>query len=137
MKHFSRIKHKCGLYIAKVLVAINFPNISKIKLEDYEFPDWTHIFGEIITVSILVGQAITFVWIIVDQIFFKKKTFLSLFKPDFENYHPLKTRNHLKVSIARGLVSQDSLPSSDFKTNSVSFKTLESKLKCVLFFVSF
>lgn len=39
----------------KVLVGINFPNLSKIVLSDYTFPDWSHVVGELITASIIGG----------------------------------------------------------------------------------
>ena len=35
------------------------------------------------------------------------KPFLSLFKPDLENYHPFRQDNQKRVAIARGLINED------------------------------
>lgn len=44
-----------------------------IQLDNYTFPYWSHILGEIITTSTLAGTIIWAVWLVVDALFINKK----------------------------------------------------------------
>lgn len=90
-----------GLCIA--LVIISLFKQSKIVVGDYVFPDWTHVVGELLAASMFSGIVIWACYAIIDALFINKKPFLSLFKPDFENYIPDLPENQELVRIARGL----------------------------------
>ncbi len=56
-----------------MLVGINFPNVSNIVVDTYRYPDWSHILGECITASILVGVFVVAIYQIIYLVGIKKQ----------------------------------------------------------------
>lgn len=101
------------------LTVITLVNATKIVVGDYEFPDWTHVIGMLLSASMYSGVVFYAIYAIINALFFNKKPFLSLFKPDFENYIPDKTDNQRLVRIARGFEVDEKM---DMEFNNETFK---------------
>jgi hypothetical protein len=72
------------------------------------------------TASLLLGIALWPIYAIIDAMFFKKRSFQSLFTPDFEAFQPMKEKDKLTVAISRGLARPPVEPIKD-SYNFVSF----------------
>lgn len=108
-----------GLCLA--LCIIQLTKQEKIVVGDYAFPDWTHVIGELLSASMYAGIVIWAIYAIIDALFINKKPFLSLFKPDFENYVPDLPENQRLVRISRGL---EALSEKDVQfSNKVNFES--------------
>lgn len=60
-----------GLLI--VMVVLLFKDLKVIKLDDYTFPYWTHVLGQLITASTLSGIVVWAGWLVIDALFFHKR----------------------------------------------------------------
>lgn len=90
-----------------VIVGITFYQTGVQSLGDYVFPYWTLVLGQLMTASVMLGIVCWPVYAIIDAKYFKKRSFKSLFTPDYEAYTPKNPEDKLAVSIARGLTKVD------------------------------
>lgn len=90
-----------------VIVIVTFTQIKPQTLGDYTFPPWTMALGQMMTASVMLGILLWPIYAIVDARLWKKRSFKSLFTPDFEAFVPSKEGDKLAVSIARGFTKVD------------------------------
>ena len=93
----------------KAICIISFTQISTqiTVIDDYVFPEWTNQVGHTMTASLMLGIVLWPIYAIIDALFFKRRSFKSLFTPDFEAFRPSKECDRLTVAISR--VSLDKL----------------------------
>lgn len=91
------------------LVVVSFTQIERQTLGDYyTFPEWTLPFGQSMTVSVCLGILFWPIYAIIDAKYFKKRSFKSLFLPDFEAFMPEREVDKRAVMLARGHIRDDS-----------------------------
>ncbi|RNA09092.1 sodium- and chloride-dependent glycine transporter 1-like [Brachionus plicatilis] len=83
----------CPVYLI-ALTVLAFINTKPLESGSYVYPNWAHILGQLMTFSTLSG---TLKW---DPV-------LNLFKPDFENWKPLKKSDQIKVKMIHGLTTEE------------------------------
>lgn len=90
-----------------VIVIVTFTQIQTQTLGDYVFPPWTLAIGQMMTASVMLGIVLWPIYAILDAKFWKKRSFKSLFTPDFVAFVPAKDENKMASSIARGFTKVD------------------------------
>ncbi len=86
-----------------LITVITITQVSRQQVGDYLFPEWTLILGQMMTVSLLLGILCWPIYAIIDAKYYKKRSFKSLFTPDFEAFMPVKECDRLTVDISRNL----------------------------------
>ncbi|RNA14741.1 sodium- and chloride-dependent neutral and basic amino acid transporter B(0+) [Brachionus plicatilis] len=87
-KRFTKYKI---FYIWNIFWAVITPGI--LLLDDYTFPYWSHVLGEIMTSLTLAGTVLWALWLPLS----------SLIKPDFESWRPKKGYHYDEMLVAHGL----------------------------------
>ena len=59
-----------------VIVVLAFKDLKQIKLNNYLFPYWTHVLGQLITASTLSGVVFWAIYLLIDAAFINKRVHL-------------------------------------------------------------
>ncbi|CAF0889150.1 unnamed protein product [Brachionus calyciflorus] len=98
----------CPLYLI-VLTVLTFINTTPLESGSYAYPFWAHVLGQCMTASTLSGTLFWALWLIVDNCFIKKKSFMVLIRPDFDNWKPRKVKNQILMKLAHDLPFDEDL----------------------------
>ena len=90
-----------------MILAVSLTQIATQTLGDYVFPFWTLVLGQTMTCSVLLGIILWPIYAIIDARFFKKRSFKSLFVPDFEAFQPKNEASKLIVANSRNPVNEE------------------------------
>lgn len=88
--------------IALVVAITALTKLKNVSIGDYTFPDWTYYFGQIMQFLVLCGLFGTAIFIVIDEMIIKKKRFIDIISPNFDEYLPKQIANQKLVQIQRG-----------------------------------